>query len=67
MRESSATLDIRAIMGGVELHIPREWHVKVKGSPVMGAFEDKTRPTSREGPELVIQGDVIMGGVEIRN
>ncbi len=67
MKESSATLEIRAIMGGVEIYVPRDWNVQVKGSPVMGSFEDKTRPTGRDGPQLIIEGDAIMGGVEIRN
>lgn len=67
MKEDSATLEVRAVMGGVELLVPRDWNVQVKGTPFMGAFEDKTRPTSRDGPLLVIEGDVLMGGVEIRN
>jgi predicted membrane protein len=67
MKDDSATLDIRAVMGGVEMYVPRDWNVQVKGAPVMGSFEDKTRPADRDGPTLVIEGDVIMGGVEIRN
>jgi len=67
MKESSATLGIRAVMGGVEIYVPRDWSVSVKGTSFMGAFEDKTRPTKRDGPLLIIEGSTLMGGVEIRN
>jgi len=70
IKESEAVLNIRAIMGGVELKIPDDWSVTVRGTPIMGAFEDKTRPRkSDEAPtqKLIIEGMVLMGGVEIRN
>ena len=67
MGGDSATLEIKAIMGGVELIVPRDWNVQIKGTPMMGAFEDKTRPLDRDGPVLVLEGDAVMGGVEVRN
>ncbi len=36
--------------------------------PIMGAFEDKTRPPSDGGKKrLVVRGVVLMGGVEVKN
>jgi predicted membrane protein len=72
IKESEAVLHVRAIMGGVELRIPEDWSLTVRGTPIMGAFEDKTRPRradagEQEGPRLILEGSVIMGGVEIRN
>jgi len=54
-------------MGGVEIRVPREWSVVVNGSPVLGGIEDKTIPPMMPGKRLVIDGSVIMGGVEITN
>jgi predicted membrane protein len=71
MEDDEATLDITAIMGGVEIRVPTDWTVSVRGTPILGAFEDKSGPTRTEegspSHRLVVAGTVIMGGVEITN
>ena len=64
---TEAVLHLSIIMGGVEIRVPREWSVVVGGSPVLGGIEDKTVPPMTPGKRLVIEGSVIMGGVEITN
>ncbi len=57
-----------AFWGGVELKVPDDWEVHVRGTAIMGAFEDKTRgPASQGGKVLIVRGFAIMGGVEIKN
>ena len=57
-----------AFWGGVELRVPEDWEVQVRGTAIMGAFEDKTRgPAVRAGKVLIVRGFAIMGGVEIKN
>jgi len=64
---TEAVLHLSVIMGGVEIRVPREWSVVVNGSPVLGGIEDKSIPPMMPGKRLVIEGSVIMGGVEISN
>jgi predicted membrane protein len=64
---TEAVLHLSVIMGGVEIRVPREWSVVVNGSPVLGGIEDKTVPPMTPGKRLVIEGSIIMGGVEITN
>jgi predicted membrane protein len=64
---AEAVLHLSVIMGGVEIRVPREWSVSVNGTPVLGGIEDKTSPPMAPGKRLVIEGSVIMGGVEITN
>ncbi len=64
---TEAVLHLSVIMGGVEIHVPRDWSVVVNGSPVLGGIEDKTVPPMVPGKRLVIDGSVVMGGVEITN
>jgi len=64
---TEAVLHLSVIMGGVEIRVPREWSVVVNGSPVLAGIEDKTVPPMMPGKRLVIEGSVIMGGVEITN
>lgn len=62
-----AVIDIFAFWGGVELRIPDDWVVELRGMPILGGFEDKTRPPREHLKRLVVKGMVIMGGVEVKN
>lgn len=64
---TEAVLHLSIIMGGVEIRVPREWSVAVHGTPMLGGIEDKTMAPLTPGKRLVIEGSVIMGGVEITN
>ena len=64
---TEAVLHLSVIMGGVEIRVPREWSVSVNGTPMLGGIEDKTAPPLTPGKRLIIEGSVIMGGVEITN
>ena len=64
---TEAVLHLSIIMGGVEIRVPREWSVVINGAPVLGGIEDKSIPPMMPGKRLVIEGSVIMGGVEISN
>ena len=71
IRGDEAVVDVRALMGGVELKVPDDWLVVIHGTPVMGAFENKTGLRRDVDPEtakrLVIRGSVVMGGIEVGN
>ena len=67
MKSGEAVIDIFAMWGGVEIIVPRDWTVVVQGTPILGAYEDKTDQTQASGPRLVIRGIVLMGGCEIKN
>lgn len=66
-----AVIHITAVMGGVEVQVPPHWRPVLKGTPIMGGYEDKTRPVvgDLEGPrpKLVIEGVAVMGGVELKS
>jgi predicted membrane protein len=64
---SEAVLHLSVVMGGVEIQVPRDWSVVMNGSPLLGGMEDKTVPPMSQRMRLVIEGSVIMGGVEISN
>ncbi|HAP34885.1 MAG TPA: hypothetical protein DCQ28_02680 [Bacteroidetes bacterium] len=68
MKGSEATLDVVAVWGGIEIRVPMGWSISVKATPIMGGVEDGTYP-SKEGTSkrLIITGNIVMGGVEIKN
>jgi len=68
MAGDSAAIDIFALMGGAEIHVPRDWDVTVKVMSLMGGVSDKRRPaTLPPTKRLVIHGFAMMGGVEIKD
>lgn len=63
-----AVIDVFAFWGGIELRVPENWTVVSKVIPLMGGYEDKTRPPKHDmSHRLVVRGMVIMGGVEVKN
>jgi len=63
-----AEIDTFAFWGGVEIKVPDDWEVQVKGLAILGAYSDSTRTIEGDGHKvLVITGTAIMGGVDIKN
>jgi predicted membrane protein len=63
-----AEIDTFAFWGGIEIKVPQDWEVQVKGIAVLGGYSDETRTIEGDGHKvLVITGTAIMGGVEIGN
>lgn len=68
MEGDQAVIDTYALWGGIEIRVPPDWMVTGKVFPLMGAFEDKTRPAAGEpAKHLVVRGVVVMGGIEVKN
>ena len=67
IQQKTAILDVTAIFGGVELHVPPEWNVITKGTPIFGGIDDKSlrTPADAGAPVLMINATAIFGGIEI--
>ena len=70
-----AVVDAIAFWGGIEIRVPQDWIVVSRVIPLMGGFEDKTRPPAPAGertvpavaPRLIVRGVATMGGIEVKN
>ena len=67
MQGDEAVLNVSAMMGGIAIRIPHSWTLENKVTPILGGVEDRTRDPVDAGKRFVIQGVVVMGGVEIKN
>src|SRR5262245_32340600 len=66
--EGEAVIDVFAMWGGIEIKVPENWSVSGRVTPILGGYEDKSRPPRDATTQrLVVRGMVIMGGVEIKN
>jgi predicted membrane protein len=63
-------LDVEIVFGGLTLTVPREWNVCSEITPVMGGVEDSSHSGKDHyidpAAELIIRGNVVMGGMEIK-
>jgi len=64
-----ALLDLRIMMGGVDIRVPDTWHVQCEVTPFFGGADDTTRSTqgSTAAPRLRVVGTATLGGVTVRN
>ncbi|MBN1447970.1 MAG: hypothetical protein JXA28_08560 [Bacteroidetes bacterium] len=63
----SAVLDVFAFMGGIAVRLPQEWTVVLEGTALLGGFENKTHALQPGKRQLIIRGQAILGGVEVKN
>jgi hypothetical protein len=67
--EGETTVNVLAVMGGVEIVVPPGLRVQCSGLPLMGGFDSLDQdgaPDVAPGAVLRIRGLACMGGVEVR-
>jgi hypothetical protein len=65
--QQTVTLHLLAIMGGFEVTVPDDAHVRVTGVPIMGGFDHAASGGGEPGgPTIIIDGLALMGGVEVK-
>lgn len=62
-----ATLELRAVLGGIAVAVPVGWRVEVRQSAVAGEVVNETRPDEApdDAPLLVIDAATYFGGIAI--
>jgi hypothetical protein len=66
--DGEATINVLAIMGGIDITVPEDAEVQVHGIGILGGFGGhRARGPGRPGaPKIVINGVGIMGGVSVK-
>ncbi len=64
-----ASVELTAVLGGLDVRVPRHWSVAVDGNAVLGGVEDKHKSEIQDDnpPKLHIRATAILGGIEIKN
>lgn len=67
---NAARIDVTAAFGGVDIIVPPDWKIEVKGVPIFGGWSNKTRGKNYDNPNapvLTLHCFVAFGGVDIKN
>jgi len=69
LAEPKAALDLTAIMGGIDIKVPRHIRVELNGNPILGGIENKHNYAPGSGTEqtLSIKATAILGGIDIKD
>lgn len=63
-----AEIEVFAFWGGVEITVPPEWTIDMRGWALLAGFDDQTKGGGTDGQQrLVVSGLAIMAGVEIKH
>jgi hypothetical protein len=65
-----AVVTATAVLGGIDILVPRDWRVAVNGTPILGGIEDAREPQEAvpgDAPVLRIDAMAVLGGIEVRN
>lgn len=70
LREDGADIDVFCMLGELNIVVPREWRVEVRGTPILGEFKDDTdhgyqRPA--DAPLLTISGTSTLAEATVRH
>jgi hypothetical protein len=63
-----ATIEALVVTGGAEIKVPQDWKVKTEAQAIMGGVQDmggREKPPEETTPDLVITGQVILGGIGV--
>ncbi len=61
-------LTVSTILGGVEIFVPRDWHIELQPTNMLGGIDDRTRQApAAGGGKLVIKASALLGGIDIKN
>jgi len=67
----SATVDVNALFGGIDIRVPDTWQVEVRASAIFGGVDDKTAPPRTTPgvtpPKLIITGFAAFGGIVVKS
>lgn len=64
--EKETIIGAVAIFGGIEILVPKDCVVKVKGTPIFGGISNEQKNNEEAKKTIYIEGYAVFGGIEIK-
>lgn len=67
--QGTVVVDVFCAFGGLEIKVPSNWYVRNEVTPIIGGMEDNRRNfiTHSQDKVLIIRGNVLFGGIELKS
>lgn len=64
-----ASVNATTFCGGVDVIVPKGWHISVRSTPIFGGLDDKTdhEAVPPDAPTLHIDALTVLGGVDVKH
>jgi hypothetical protein len=64
----TATLDLVAFAGGIDVEVPDDWRVEMRPLVVLGGTDNRTDPDAvdEDAPLLIVDARAYLGGISVR-
>lgn len=65
-----ASINATVACGGIDILVPKGWHISVRSTPILGGLDDKTdhsEPLPPDAPTLHVDALAVLGGVDIKH
>lgn len=70
LSNDSARIDVTVAFGGINIMVPKDWRVEMKGIPLFGGWSNKTNSSNsinEFSPVLIVNCFTAFGGVTVKN
>ena len=67
--QGTVTIEVRCVLGGIDIFAPRYARVIVNGSPILGGIENTTRfpqGANEQTPTIIVNASCVLGGLEVK-
>ena len=65
--EKEAVLRVSVVMGGIDLRVPDDLVIVNRTQSILGGIDVKSQPSPvKSAPLLIIEGQIIMGGIDVK-
>lgn len=65
-----ASINATTFCGGVDVLVPKGWHISVRSTPIFGGLDDKTdhsQSLPSDAPTLHVDALTVLGGVDVKH
>lgn len=65
--ENDFNLEVTTIFGSIDIRLPEDCRIELKGTPIFGSIDDRTRANPISTKKVILDCTCVFGGIDIRN
>lgn len=65
--DNNLKLEMTAIFGSIDIRLPEDCRIELKGTPIFGNIDDRTRANPISTKKVILDCTCVFGGIDIRN